>query len=362
MSPFPYDCRPDVRFWRPYINGTSFPDCRSIELNHYWSAPPCDAVPLITIARHANDSCRNGNFGPKHIQAELSTPIGLRKLESLSLEYVLELHKDVLQQLFKSRMADNLRILELRFCLMGNDMIADLMEVALPSLTHFTFLDRISSDAAESSREALNHNDHSGGHLCPRVRKFGKNLHHLYLAVPYVCRDLFLSEAEADALHRAGIVTDIGTPEGNLADGMNLDRYAIKQVLSEHRRKQSTLRKNAFIAQAIAEAKVSNPALGAESMFGGGGSTIELKAARDAEYAFDQEAIKRARTISDTKGRWTRTIVAWDGLCRDDETWAELMVEADLEDVGVEWVLASKLKSTFLQVVDCVSPLANIEE
>jgi len=306
ISPFPYHCGSNVNFWRPYINGTSFTDCRAMELNHYWSAPPCHPVPLITIANHANRKESYGGLGIEHTRSKLGTLTGLKKIESLSLEYVMELDESVLQTIFRSRMAESLKILELRYCNIDHVVLAELMEGALPILTHFTFLDRMESARAESSRYALAQNDPSTAHLCPRIRDFGKNLHHLDFAVPYVCRDMFVSGPEVEVLSRAGIATDVGTPEGEIAVGMSLDRHAIQQVLSEHRQKQSRLRKRAFVIQAVSEAKASNSATGTGPKSGASSTQIiELNAARDAEYSYEQEECKRARTILETKGGWT---------------------------------------------------------
>ncbi|KAI9873029.1 MAG: hypothetical protein M1830_000919 [Pleopsidium flavum] len=342
ISPFPYECGPNAKFWRPYINGTSFPDCHAVEINHYWSSPPCDPVLLITIARHAHQRRSYSGLGIDRARTELGILTGLKRLESLSLEYVIELDDDILQNIFRSRMAESLKILELRYCNIDYVVLAELMEGALPVLTHFTFLDRMDSILAESSRYALAQHDTSTAHLCPRIREFGKNLNHLVFAVPFICRDMFLSRHDVEALNRSGITTDVGTPDGRILAGMSLDRHAIQQVLAEHRHNQSHLHKKAYTATAVAEVKASSSVREIGSVFGGrstqGG---ELKVVRDAEYSYEQEELKRARTISEAKGGWMRKIIAWEGMCRDDETWAEMMVEADLEEAGVEWVLAN---------------------
>ena len=49
-------CHPSAKFWRPFVNGLTFPDCSKFEIRHYWAAPPTDAILDLTKEYDAGDT------------------------------------------------------------------------------------------------------------------------------------------------------------------------------------------------------------------------------------------------------------------------------------------------------------------
>ncbi|KAI9810338.1 MAG: hypothetical protein M1827_006305 [Pycnora praestabilis] len=340
-------CMPNARFWRPYLNGSTFPNCRTVEINHYWKTPR-HGVSTIQTANEDGDRLSSSHSSLRDAVTQLGSLAGLKNLESISLEHCKEMSSTILEAIFFRResVAAKLKILELRFCNIDYGVLHKLMSQALPYLTHFTLHVGLLSATAEGAKYELNDRSDNQNfpHLCPLVREFGRNVTCLELAVPYLCRDIFIDEHESGALLKAGICTDIGKCGGDIANsdqGVNLDRYAIRQAILEYRAKKLERRHKQRIAQAVSESEMTTASTGG-SLFGGNTLSSELQVARDTEYAIDVEKQKRRRLISDARGTWRRKMISWQGLCRDHETWAEMMEEADLEEEGVEWVLANR--------------------
>ncbi|KAI9747236.1 MAG: hypothetical protein M1835_002174, partial [Candelina submexicana] len=273
-------------FWRPYLNGYSFPDCRSFELNQYWDDVPIGVQPRLPPSTPITGY--ESPPTPSGIDAALAAlgPLkGLKKLESISLAWPTELNSTTLAAIFSPRatsVAANLKKLELRYCNVSYSVMAALMRQCLPVLTHFTLLYAMDSPSNGTGRQRRQQH---GCHLCPLVREYAKDLTSLKLAAPSIYRELFIDEQEQKLLHTVGIDTAVGCLDGRIAPGKALDRYAISQTLSHHRMNKSSER----------------------------------------QYA--------------SKGRRERIVVSWQGLCGHDESWQELCTEADMEEPGIAWTL-----------------------
>ncbi len=284
-------------FWQPYLNGSSFPDCRSFELNQNWDCVP--TTELHYNLPYADMPGNNGSPSPETISAtlgELGPLKGLGKLESIKLEWPTEIDSTIFAAMFSPQAtsaAVNLKVLELRYCDVNYTVMAALMRQCLPVLTHFTLLYTMNCNFAREAQRVQNSwkaGTQSGlteeCHLCPQIREFAKDVTSLKLAVPYVCRELFIDDQEQLILSSVGIDTAVGTNGGRIVPGKALDCYAISQTLSHHRMNQPSR----------------------------------------------QAGVKRG---------CKRTIVSWQGLCGYKDTWAEILTEVGME-VSAEWILTSK--------------------
>jgi len=146
-------------------------------------------------------------------------------------------------------------------------------------------------------------------HLCPLIRKHGKDLQLLDLFLPTVCRELFLSPAEMNELVDADIKTYASYID------------SIKNVLPSFRKKMQSKATKAAIASQISAAKNE-------------GRKLEWA---NVEYA--EEAKKRERSSKMKREHWQRHIRASKGLCRDDEGWEEFCCLAELDEPGLTWKL-----------------------
>lgn len=322
----PQNCTPNASFWRPYLNGDSFPDLRSVKLHHHWARNPGNSANILAQAfteygflgtSYPHRSNRHNK------EAEQLGPCsGLEKLQEILLESVPELSPSLLGQILNNQAskARNLKKLDIRFCRLDADTLNLLLQQQIDSLTHFTLFVPASSTANLNGT-----NDHpQAPHLCSQIVSFCKNLVYLKYLSSHVCRDLFLNEQEKGILKETGL-------SAQLTDNSEeVDRHAIRQVLEEHRGKQARLHREQRLSDSLAKARVDNPTIYA--------SALELE--------LDQEEEKRKRLIAEAKTPWKRSIIALRGICSDNRRvahWEELEELANMEEAGVEWVLTSKL-------------------
>lgn len=315
-------CRPNASFWRPFLNGDSFPDLRSVKLHHYWARNPENSENILAQATTDYESIRNRYFHLSNRHGEeaeqLGPCFGLEKLQEIFLESVPELSPSLLGQILNNQVskAHNLKKLDIRFCSLDADTLNFLLQQQIDSLTHFTLFVPASTYSPIGDSQAP--------HLCSQIVSFCKNLVYLKYLTSHICHDLFLSEQEKGILKETGLSAQLMDNSGEV------DRHAIRQVLEEHRGKQARLRREQRLSESLAKARVDNPGIYA--------STLELE--------LDQEEEKRKRLIAESKTPWRRSIIGLKGICGRDgraAQWDELEELANMEEAGVEWVLTSKL-------------------
>jgi len=346
-------CQPNARFWRPFVNGMTFPDCTSLEIRHYWATtPPCDANLDLMKQFPARDIySRNalavrGSYGRQALFTEsIGSPDGLRKFESITLECPPEINSPLLMQLLgnPNAVASNLTSLELRFCNLSYETYSLLLYHAPPNIRRLVLLCCYKQDVRyhEADPEEI-------PHLCPLVRKFSRNLVHLEYGASTVCRELFLDEVEMHALEHNGIETGLGTDGGaGDKDFAKLDGHAIRETVQDCRKQKRMKCRNDRVKQAMDAAKSSASSDSiSRSLFGGNNASTAnqnaAKAQRDTEALLDEEEGRRTRLVEGSKTPWFRRIVAYRGLCNLTDTWEEIQIAAEMEEKGIEWVLASK--------------------
>lgn len=59
-------CIPNAKFWRPLVNGVSFPDCVNLEIRHYWATSPPTHASLDLQKRYTNVSTNYGQYRTPH--------------------------------------------------------------------------------------------------------------------------------------------------------------------------------------------------------------------------------------------------------------------------------------------------------
>lgn len=322
----PPNCTPNASFWRPYLNGDSFPDLRSVKLHHHWARNPGNRANILAEATREYEFVGHRYLGlsNRHNKEpeQLGPCFGLEKLQEVFLESVPELSPSILGQILNNQAskAHSLKKLDIRFCSLDADTLNFLLQQQLDSLTHFTLF------VPASSTDSLNGiiDDPQAPHLCSLIVSFCKNLVYLKYLTSHICRDLFLNEQEKGILKETGLSAQLMDNSGEV------DRHAIRQVLEEHRGKQARLRREQRLSGSLAKARVNNPRIYA--------STLELE--------LDQEEEKRKRLIAESKTPWKRSIIGLRGICSRDgraAQWDELEELANMEETGVEWVLTSKL-------------------
>lgn len=326
FRPSQQDCTPNASFWRPYLNGDSFPDLRSIKLHHHWARNPGKSANILAQASTEYELLGNrySQWSNRHNKEaeQLGPCFGLEKLQEIFLESVPELSPSLLGQILNNQTskAHNLKKLDIRFCSLNADTLKFLLQQRIDSLTHFTLFVPASSTA---DLNGIN-DDPQAPHLCSQIVSFCKNLVYLKYLTSHICRDLFLNEQEKGILKETGLSARLMDNSGEV------DRHAIRQVLEAHRGKQARLRREQRLSESLAKARVDNPRIYA--------SALELE--------LDQEEEKRKRLIAGSKTPWKRSIIGLRGICSRDgraAQWDELEELANMEETGVEWVLTSKL-------------------
>ena len=346
-------CVPNAKFWRPLVNGVSFPDCLNLELHHYWATSPPDFASLDLRKRYSTNygsydmPRQRGAFPGQHglvdvpLRADqiVGPTKGLRMFESITLECPPELDTLLLMQLLgnPNSVAVNLTKLELRFCNLEHETISKLLYHAPPNLKHLVLL------CWDDDRQFHSYYAADFPHLCPLIRDFGKKLVHLEFAASTVCRELFLEDDEMRSLRQNGITTGLGTEGGAIEGQEKLDTHAIRETVQACRRQKRSKYRASRIQEAVTTAKAQSGGT-TSSLFGAGPSTniSAARAQREAEALLDGEEERRIRSVQGSKTHWFRRIVTWHGLCNPSDTWEEVQLAADMEEAGVEWVVASK--------------------
>ena len=345
-------CMPNAKFWRPLVNGVSFPDCLNLELRHYWATSPPVSASLDLQKRYSAYPYyiprQRGAVGGQHglvdvpLRADqiVGPTKGLKKFESIILECPPELDDLQLMQLLGNQdsVAVNLVKLELRFCNLDYETISKLLYHAPPNLEHLVLL------CWDDDRQFHRYDAADSPHLCPLIRDFSKKLVHLEFAASTVCRELFLNDDEIGSLRRNGVATRLGTEGGVIEGQEKLDTHAIRETVQACRRQKRSQYRTSRIKEAITTAKTQSERITTSSLFGGGADAniSAARAQREAEVLLDEEEEQRIRLVQGSKTPWFRRIITWHGLCHPNDTWAEVQLAADMEEVGVEWVVASK--------------------
>ena len=351
-------CIPSAKFWRPLVNGTSFPDCLDLEIRHYWATSPPSYASFDLKKQYIGDLSHRYSVGGSSRQHGLvDIPLradqivgptkGLKRLERIMLECPPELDSPLLMQLLGNpdSVAVNLAKLELRFCNLDYETISKLLYHAPPNLKHLVLL--CSDDGSDFGW----HGGPESPHLCPLIRDFSKKLVHMEFAASTICRELFFNDLEIRSLRQNGITTDLGM-YGAAAEGHeNLDTHAIRETVQACRRQKRSKYRAGRIKEAITMAKAQSTGSKALSLFGGVASAnvSASRAQREAEVLLDEEEEQRTRSIEGSKSPWFRRIITWNGLCNPNDTWEEIQLAAGMEEVGVEWVVASKFAILIIQ-------------
>lgn len=347
-------CFPNAKFWRPLVNGVSFPDCLNLEIRHYWATSPPKHATLDLLKSYTDYSTNYGNYHSPHQRGSRRDSVdvsltadqivgltnGLKTFESILLECPPEVDSPLLMQLLGNpdSVAVSLAKLELRFCNLDYETISKLLYHAPPNLKHLVIL------CLNDDRFLDPHDDAECPHLCPLIRNFSKKLVHLEFAASTICRELFFDDLEIRSLRQNGITTGIGTEGGAIEGHERLDTLAIRETVQACRRQKRSKYRTGRIKEAITTAKARNVVGTTSSLFGGGASAnlTAARAQREAELLLDEEEEQRTRLIGGSKTPWFRRVITWNGLCHPNDTWEEVELAAGMEEMGVEWVIASK--------------------
>ena len=351
-------CQPNADFWSPFVDGMSFPDCKSLEVRHHWAKNPPDgaSLDLSQVCRGTADDFPNATRRPRRharflpygarnarfssSRDHIGNVDGLEKFESIVLEATPELDPPILMQFLGDQRstAANLWNLELRFCDLDANTMAELLHHIPPNLKRLVLLCRKLSEPDLYSTE-------KPVHLCPLLRQVGKNLVHLEYGANVICRELFYDEAEIESLKRNGIMTRIGQEGGASSTGDHIDAHAIQETVLDCRQKKRAVYREGRFNNGLTEAEARSAiAYSSGSLFGGGPrpESMANKVHREVENMLDEEEEQRKRLIEGSKTKWFRRFITWGGLCGHGDTWEEMQIAADMDEEGITWVLASR--------------------
>ena len=338
--PIKNSCLPNADFWQPFVNGDCFPDCKNLEIRHHWATTP-PAYASLKISAGINDL--GDSYSTRRLLGttpSIGATSGLKKLESILLEATPELNSPLLMLLLgnPNSVAAKLTTLDLRHCDLDEETLAKLLYHAPPNLKHLALICR--------PRRTYAHDDHEPPpHLCPLIREYAKSLVHLEFAALSICRELFFDDLERESLRKSGITTGIGDREGQIGGSEKLDTVLIRDTIEACRRQKRTKYRNERVKQAITAAKApSSSTSTSTSLFGGATNTnnAAVQAQREMEFTLDDEEESRRRLIEGSKTRWFRRFISWGGLCCSFDTWAEIQLAAEMEEKGIELVVASE--------------------
>ena len=332
-------CMPNAGFWQPFVNGDCFPDCKNLEIRHHWATtPPTNAS--LKLRAGVNDFSDPYSRGRQSVTTtSIGATSGLKKLESILLEATPELNSPLLMLLLgnPNSVAAKLTTLDLRHCDLDEETMSKLLYHAPPNLKHLALICR--------PRRTYSYDAHDSPHLCPLIREFAKNLVHLEFASPSICRELFFDDLERESLRKSGITTGIGDLDGQVEGSEKLDTVLIRDTIEACRRQKRTKYRNERVNQAITTAKATSSSTATSTSLFGGATTANnatVRAQRETEFTLDDEEESRRRLIEGSKTRWFRRFIAWGGLCCACDTWAEIQLAADMEEKGIELVVASE--------------------
>lgn len=361
-------CVPNAKFWRPFVNGDVFSDCLELEIRHHWATTPPRDASLDLQKRYQADANSFGappfhggtsRFAPRRgfvnsrasqntylpSTEQIGSTSGLKTFQSIILECPPELNSLLLMQLLgnPNAVASNLTSLELRFCNLDYETISKLLYHAPPNIKRLVLL---CCDVQDDGFH--NASSHEAVHLCPLIREFSKNLAHLEFGASTVCRELFFDAIERQSLRNHGIETGLGADGGAVDKNFgSLDGHAIRETIQACRKQKRMKSRNNRVKEAITAARCQNNSeTPSSSLFGSNSTSTIVQAAtraqRETEAVLDEEEEKRSRLIEGSN--WFRRIITYHGLCNTADTWAELQIAAEMEERGIEWVLASKLQ------------------
>ena len=354
-------CQPNAKFWRPFVNGMTFPDCKKLEVRHYWATvPPGNAsLDLMKVyppydpydGRPLYGGPRGSPSGVSTTDQHIGSTAALKRFQSIVLECPPEINSPLLMQLLGNpdAVAVNLTNLELRFCNLSYETYSKLLYHAPPNIQRFVLL------CCDTRGFNHHHSAHYEKipHLCPLLRAFSRRLIHLEFGAQRICPELFLDDVEKQSLKNHGIETAIGFDGGAIDNDFgDIDSHAIRETVRGCRKQKRAMYRNDRIREAITAAKSTVRAnSSSNSLFGSSEASdankIAIKCKRDTEALLDEEEEKRSRLIKNSKTPWSRRAIAYHGLC-NSETWAEMQIGAEMEEKGIEWVLVSKSRLDFV--------------
>ncbi|KAG8527595.1 uncharacterized protein KY384_007748 [Bacidia gigantensis] len=185
----------------------------ALEIRHHWAIAPKENVSLFP---HERSRGPNGHdyYLPQHYrptQHSFTALDGLEKLQSIKLECVPELDESVMAQLLgSSKIGSNLSSLELRFCMLADEAITQLLYHAPPNLKHLVILTKARHHSQHHDEEGSTRVQKETPHLCPLFRKLGKGLAYLEYGANRICRELFFDDLEIESIAKDGILTNLG--------------------------------------------------------------------------------------------------------------------------------------------------------
>ena len=350
-------CWPNAQFWRPFVNGECFPDCKNLEIRHYWAAkPPANAS---LISNTGNLGGRDYPFAYSHTRDRITdkdisigNTRGLKKLETILLESTPELSSPLLMQLLGNpdSVATHLETLDLRYCDLDEETISNLLYHAPPNLKHLVLICHTRPAGNYTSGQHMDphsiyQNHGETPHLCPLIRDLAKRLVHLEFAAPTICRELFFDDIERQSLRKNGIRTRMGNHYGLIEAPEQLDTALIRETVEACRKDKKIKYRNDRVNEAVTACKFKSGSTSiSSSLFGGSATTnsATTRAQSETELILDGEEESRQRLIEGSKTRWFRRYIAWRSLCDQNDTWAEMQLGAEMEEKGIEWVLASE--------------------
>ena len=68
-------CHPSAKFWRPFVNGVTFPDCSELEIRHYWAAPHHPTIAGLDLSKEYDAGDTYGVHGTLHFKVSVLTPL-----------------------------------------------------------------------------------------------------------------------------------------------------------------------------------------------------------------------------------------------------------------------------------------------
>ena len=346
-------CSPNAQFWQPLIGGDTFPDLRDLEVRHAWAAsPPHDASMDLTTLGIRSPSSAYPPFPPFLRRARLGiheqiSPHtftyrldGLTRLERICLESPPELDSMIFGQLVGNPKATpvNLTSLDLRFCFLDSSTVAEFLHFAPPALKSLRLM-----CASLVVLEPMGVTPKDPPHLCELLREYSKRLEYLDYGSRRVCQSLFYDESELRLLSSNGLLAVRNANDDETNQARAIDAFSIRQLINESRQRSRTKTRERQVQEALQAArnsrKSSQTSRDATEI-----SSQELADAqiRDvAERTLDDEEVRRYRQLNGRNQKWNRRIICLGRLCNSEMTWQGLQIGAELEEEGIEWVLAS---------------------
>ena len=324
-------CCANTRFWQPLVDGDTFPDLKNLEVRHIWAIPP-----PMTASLDLTNFIHSGMYR-NPLPEVIRQSEGLSKLERICLESPPELDSTIFMQLVGNPKVatNNLTNLDLRFCFLNNDTVAELLYHAPPALKRLALI-----HGMPDNRDLFNMSQREPTHLCPLIREYSKRLERLDYGSNRVCQQIFFEETEIRALESSGAIHygDLGNEEDLAAE---VDAYAMKQVIQSIRQRSKQTTREKRIREALDEARktISVPRFSDDSAMS---APAAARIRHECEMTFDEEEEQRRRQIGRSNQPWSRRIISFGSSCHFGEAWAGTQVAAELDEDGVEWVLASQ--------------------